>query len=77
MKVDENRFDGFPLLLDDIPDKPQLQERHLIRPEFFYYLIYKPSFCNFLESRKKKKKLFLFYPLTLNFICLLKKNNIF
>ena len=24
-----------------------------IRPEFFYLLIYKPSFCNFPESRKK------------------------
>ena len=40
------------------------------RPEFFYYLIYKPSYCNFPESRKKSKKIiskiiFLFYLPTL------------
>ena len=26
----------------------------IIRPEFFYLLIYKPFYCNFPESRKKK-----------------------
>ena len=48
------------------------------RPEFFYLLIYKPSYCNFLESRKKisSKNFFLFYPLTLNIICFVEKNNI-
>ena len=38
-----------------------------VRSEFFYYLIYKPSYCNFPESRKKiklnfLKLFFLFYP---------------
>ena len=28
---------------------------------FFYQLIYKPSYCNFLESRKKKKNYFKNY----------------
>ena len=39
---------------------------------FFYKLIYKPSYCNFQESRKKinliSKLFFLFYPPTLNII---------
>ena len=26
----------------------------LVRPEFFYKLIYKPSYCNFPESREKR-----------------------
>ena len=26
-----------------------------LRPEFFYYMIYEPSYCNFPESRKKIK----------------------
>ena len=33
-----------------------------VRPEFFYKLIYKPSYCNFPESRKKNSV--LFYQLT-------------
>ena len=35
-----------------------------VRPEFFFYqLIYKPSYCNFLKSRKKKafQKLFFYF----------------
>ena len=39
-----------------------LQEwKGLIRPEFFYMLIYKPSYCNFPESRKKIKFVFYFF----------------
>ena len=30
-----------------------------------------------MESRKKKSKLFFFYPPTLNIICFVEKNNIF
>ena len=49
----------------------------LFRPEFFHYLIYKPSYCNFPESRKKikliSKIIFLFYPPTLNIICFVEK----
>ena len=56
-------------------------ETQWLRPEFFYQLIYKPSYCNFLESRKKnnlfQKLLFSFYPPTLNIIRLVEKNNIF
>ena len=50
-----------------------------LRPEFFYLLIYKPSSCNFLETRKKKKseEILLFYPPTLDIICFFEKNNIF
>ena len=42
---------------------------------FFYLLIYKPSYCNFPESRKKNKILFqfFFYLPTLNIICLVEK----
>ena len=29
-----------------------------LRPEFFYWLIYEPSYCNFPESRKKIKFIF-------------------
>ena len=47
----------------------------MIRPEFFYLLIYEPSYCNFPESRKKS--IFLFYPPTLNVICFVEKNYIF
>ena len=34
-----------------------------IGPEFFYKLIYKPSYCNFPESRKKNyfKKIFFYF----------------
>ena len=53
----------------------------LIRPEFFHLLIYKPSDCNFPESRKKIKLIsniiLLFYPPTLIIICFVEKNNIF
>ena len=53
----------------------------IIRPDFFYKLIYKPSYCNFAESREKIKFIFqiffLFYLPTLNIICFVKKNNIF
>ena len=47
-----------------------------IRPDFFYLLIYKPSHCNFPESRKKKiyEIIFLFYLPTLNIICFVEKN---
>ena len=51
-----------------------------IRPEFFYLLIYKPSYCNFPESRKKpniSKIIFLFYLPTLNINCLVEKNIFF
>ena len=48
---------------------------------FFIILINEPSYCNFPESRKKinliSKKVFLFYPLTLNIICFVEKNYIF
>ena len=46
-----------------------------LRPEFFYKLIYKPSYCNFPESRRKKlfaKIIFLYLP-NLNIICFLEK----
>ena len=49
----------------------------VLRPEFFYWLIYEPSYCNFAKSRKKIKfnlYFFLFYPPTLNIICLVEKN---
>ena len=40
----------------------------------FLKLIYKPSYCNFPEKRKKILRLFfLFYPLTLNIICFVEK----
>ena len=43
-----------------------------------YYLIYEPSYCNYLESRKKILKLFfLFYLPALNIICFVENNNIF
>ena len=48
----------------------------LFRPEFFYLLIYKPSYCYFLESRKKRNLIsifFLFHPPTLNIICFVEK----
>ena len=49
----------------------------MFRPEFFYLLIYKPSYYNFLESRKKKIFFFfLFYLPTLKIIFFVKKNNI-
>ena len=53
----------------------------MVRPEFFYLLIYKSPHCNFPESRKKNFFLFhlffLFYLPTLNIICLVEKNNNF
>ena len=50
-----------------------------ITPEFFSQLIYKRSYCNFLESRIIffLKLFFLFYPPTLHIICFNEKNNIF
>ena len=50
-------------------------EMKTLRPELFYKLIYKPFYCNFEESRKKKylKNYFLCYPRTLNIICLAEK----
>ena len=36
-----------------------------------------PSYCNFLESRKKKSKICVFYPPTLNIICFVENRNIF
>ena len=45
------------------------------RPDFFNLLIYKPSYCNFPESRKNLK--LFFYPPTLNIICFVKKIIIF
>ena len=61
--------------------KTQLQCSPFIRPDYFllfYLLIDKPSYCNFLESRKKliSKKKELFYLLSLNII-FVEKNNIF
>ena len=47
----------------------------MIRPDFLYLLIYKPSYCTFPESRKKNYIIFvLFYPPTL---CLIEEKNIF
>ena len=46
----------------------------MFRPEFFYLLIYNPTYCNFLE--KLISDFFLFYLPTLNIICFVKKNNI-
>ena len=46
-----------------------------LKPEFFYKLIYKPSYCNFPESKRKKlfaKIIFLYLP-NLNIICFLEK----
>ena len=44
-----------------------------LRPEFFYWLIYEPSYCNFLKVGKKLNLIsiffFLFDPPTLNIIC--------
>ena len=50
----------------------------LCKVRIFYWLIYKPSYCNFLESRKKiisKKE--IFYAQTLNIIGFVEKKNIF
>ena len=44
----------------------------LLRPDFFYLLIYKPSYCNFLVTRKKIY-FFLICPPTLNIICFVEK----
>ena len=38
-------------ILNFHPSKYQIK----IRPEFYYELIYEPSYCNFAESRKKIK----------------------
>ena len=77
VKVDENRFVGFSLLLDDIPDKTTVTEKTAHKARIFYQLIYKPSYCNFPESRKKIKKQFLdffyFKSPTLNIICFVEK----
>ena len=35
-----------------------------LRPEFFYQLIYKPSYSNFPESEKKKKLISIFFILS-------------
>ena len=46
------------------------------KARIFYWLIYKPSHCNFPESRKKKlisTIIFLFYQPTLNIICFVEK----
>ena len=50
-----------------------------IRPEFFYLLIYKPSYCNFrkVEKKKNSKIIFLFHPPTLNIICFVEKKHIY
>ena len=46
------------------------------RPEFFYLLIYKPSYCNFLESRKKNL-IFFILSADSKFFLFVEKNNIF
>ena len=46
--------------------------RYTIRPEFFDKLIYKHSYCNFPESRKKIQN--LFFDLSQTIICLVEKN---
>ena len=33
----------------------------LLGQNYFYELIYKPSYCNFPESRKKNLKLFFYF----------------
>ena len=53
---------------------PIVLEESTFRPEFFFKLIYKPSYCNFPENREKIKFNFYFffvYPSNLN-ITLLK-----
>ena len=49
---------------------------YTFRPEYFYQMIYKPSYCNIPERRKKyiSKKNYL---LTLNIICSVERNNTF
>ena len=55
----------------------QLHCNNLGQNFFISCQIYKTSYSNFSESRKKCLKYYLFYPLTLNTICFVENNNIF